>query len=130
MTFSEQDDIFISEKEEKDLSFYFTNSSRRLDLENSTNVIVKKDYPYVDSSHQKETCQIYEDYDLYVIILALVVPVFYIIIALIVICYCIKLRRISSQYEMLVEEKDSNVLTNAHEPSRKIEMSYDVHTAS
>lgn len=77
---------------------------------NSTNIdkkiIYDLEYPYVDSKKETEYCQMYKDYDIYVLVIGIIVPTLYIFVVVALICYCVKLRSIRNRYQQLVEDRD------------------------
>ena len=90
------------------------------------NVNVNDYYPYVDMSKQMGTCQIYEDFDQIILGVIIVVPLIYLSISIALICYCVKLRKISNQYHQLVED-GSNTDTSMRKYNQQLELGNSVN---
>lgn len=58
---------------------------------------------YPSETNQDESCYLYENFDNYILYIAIAVPVCYFICAFIVICIYCKYRKISNRYHRLVE---------------------------
>lgn len=99
-------------EDEKELNFYFENEKSRnlqeVEEKSPTQSFENTDYPYVDLNKFTETCQIYEDFDQIVLTIIIAVPICYFTLAICLICYCVKLRKISNQYHRLREENSGS----------------------
>jgi hypothetical protein len=58
-----------------------------------------------------EYCRVYEDFDDFYTIL-IIIPLTYFLVAIGILCYCCKYRRIRNQYQRLVED-------NVDDPTRR-----------
>ncbi len=125
-----------------ELAFYF---GRALDsnLENNNIQTVKSSinnstnseytYPYIDEEHIREKCMLYNDYDKDTLIILALVPVIYLILAVCLICFCCKLRRVNNQYQQLVDDEtgtNTGVNSNSERRSRNVENQLEMTRAS
>jgi hypothetical protein len=116
--------------DEKELLFYFqdegsNNKTRNLaennqSLKNSTNT-------YVNFKFESISCFIYDDFDEYFKYIIILIPILYFIIAFSLICYCIKLRRVTNQYHRLIDEKEGSQMETSKRPEQQIELGSSIN---
>jgi hypothetical protein len=118
-------------EDEKELKFYFENSENFRHLQDNTDENKNSDisdyssYPYVDSTKFTEKCELYEDFDQIVLAIIIAVPICYLTLAIFLICYCFKLRKISNQYHRLREE-NSGSDTSVRKYNQQLELGNSV----
>jgi hypothetical protein len=109
-------------EDDLELQFYF-DKIRNLQEQIETSIETEDDgYPYVDFPKKIESCLIYDDYDEFVLILAAGVALIYITIAIILICYCVKLRKIQKDYSRLVEDTEGSDNSSKDRVEQQLEL--------
>jgi len=108
--------------EEKPTNFFdIINKFGNFSSKNGT----KQQYPisYIENNNFEATCVIYEDFDNFVYIIVIVVPICYLIlISYLIFVYC-RYRRIYSQYSRLRDEKENDNHTSSNDRDiNKIEL--------
>jgi hypothetical protein len=87
-------------------------------------ILFKPNSTFLDHTKYEEYCKVYEDYDEFITII-IVIPCTYLLVALAIVCYCLKYRKISSQYQRLRDEKDlnENLASRPNNNIQQLEMS-------
>lgn len=78
----------------------------------NVNVSLDDNLYYPNSIKENEDCYLYENFDDYIVYIAIAVPIVYFICAFIVVCIYCKYRKISNRYHRLVEFEGGYVETS------------------